>query len=754
MKTRIINLFIFLAMAFITLPAFSQDYLEVRTIDGNNSRFFVDSISSIFISNYDQNGVRQSDYGYQHIMTSTQDYVLALSEIEYISFSKYDEETEMENFCSAMMAIFPIIFECETMNDVEDYLTEINGVNEVEEAWIVDSNLWVKVENSVTCCFSFDDNLLEEDDYLPIAGSPSRRNAPEDNQDGENKLDCCKPNVLFLDEPGWSPDSKYEEVRKKVEESLKNQGINVEHKELSYDYLKSDDICKYNTIYLGAKTVKLADNQDLLLLSDVLGPIEKGKYDKDKIENLFKDFKKKRGIREDNDEIRLRLEKKGNKLIGRILVTDNFISRNVCRSVCPKRSKYGRKIFGPLLSKDLQSSSIVGSLRFKADTVIALNKIITPDLFEQLLHGKSIEFINSTNTKYEKIKSSENQNNTSHENQDEPTFLTGIYNDTSPSAAITEYTQNGTVTLAGRGFLLDPVTDSQSPQSLGFQLSSDENMDNSTYIQAEKLESDDRESTNFRFLSTISGLEEFETYYFRPYFYDGEYYNYGEIQAITPGSPCPDNHHPHMIDMGNGVRWSCCNVGATTPWDFGGFYAWGETEEKDHYSRQTYQPADDIGEDIAGTEYDVARKIMGAFWEMPSEDDFISLIETSSYEPYTLRGVNGFLFISTITENVFFMPAAGSKWYADHDYQGTNGYYYSSTWDPENSYNAIGFYFYNVIESTSSEAKARFGKSRFAKEEDNDSGIGTSSNQKKFGHTVRPKVDDGNSPPPPPSPCP
>ena len=100
------------------------------------------------------------------------------------------------------------------------------------------------------------------------------------------------------------------------------------------------------------------------------------------------------------------------------------------------------------------------------------------------------------------------------------------------------------------------------------------------------------------------------------------------------------------------------------------------------------------------------------------------------------------------------MPAAGSKWYDDHDYQGTNGYYYSSTWDPENSYNAIGFYFYHVNESISSEAKARFGKSRFAKEEDDDSGIGTSSNQKKFGHTVRSKVDDGNSPPPPPPPCP
>ncbi len=747
MKARIINIFFFLAMAFITLPAFCQNYLEVRTNDGNYSRFFVDSISSIFISNYDENGIRQSDYGYQHIMTSTQDYVLALSEIEYISFTKYDEETALNNFCSAMMAIFPIINECETIEDVENCFTEINSVNEVEEAWIVDSYLWVKVENSITCCISFDNNMLEDDEYLPIAGSSSRRNAPEDDKDGDNKIDCCKQNILFLDDPRWSPEPNYKEKRDDLIKDLNKRGINAVRKELTWDYLVSGEICKYNVIYLGTQTVKRSDTTDLLPLSDLLGSIKKGT--KEEIEDLYRQFLKKHGSSTEDIRMYLCLERRGNQYTGRILVNDSFIRDKVCSFVCPNT-----KIFGPLLSGNMWST-IKSALKMKGATVLPFqNNKTSPNLIEDGLRGKSFERSSNINSKKEKIKSSEDQNNTSPENQDEPTFLTGIYSDTSPSTAIIEYSQNGTVTLAGRGFLLDPVSDSQSPQSLGFQLSTDENMDNSTYIQAEKLESDDRESTNFRFSSTISGLKEFETYYYRPYFFDGEYYNFGEIQAITPGSPCPDNHHPHMIDMGNGVRWSCCNVGASTPWDYGGFYAWGETEEKDHYSRQTYQPADDIGEDIAGTEYDVARKKMGAFWEMPSEDDFIGLIEKSSYEPYTLREINGFLFISAINGNVIFMPAAGSKWYADHDYQGTNGYYYSSTWDPENSNNAIGFYFYNVNESTSSGAKARFGKSRFAKEEDNDSGIGTSSNQKKYGHTVRPKVDDGNSPPPPPPPCP
>lgn len=38
---------------------------------------------------------------------------------------------------------------------------------------------------------------------------------------------------------------------------------------------------------------------------------------------------------------------------------------------------------------------------------------------------------------------------------------------------------------------------------------------------------------------------------------------------------CPDNHHPHLIDLGlpSGTKWACCNVGATAPEDYGGYYA-------------------------------------------------------------------------------------------------------------------------------------------------------------------------------------
>lgn len=45
-------------------------------------------------------------------------------------------------------------------------------------------------------------------------------------------------------------------------------------------------------------------------------------------------------------------------------------------------------------------------------------------------------------------------------------------------------------------------------------------------------------------------------------------------------SLCPDNKHPHAIDLGlpSGTKWNCCNIGASTPNSFGDYYAWGEVK--------------------------------------------------------------------------------------------------------------------------------------------------------------------------------
>ena len=122
---------------------------------------------------------------------------------------------------------------------------------------------------------------------------------------------------------------------------------------------------------------------------------------------------------------------------------------------------------------------------------------------------------------------------------------------------------------------------------------------------------------------------------------------------------CPDDHHPHMIDLGlpSGTLWSCCNIDADNPQDAGGYYAWGECEEKEYYDWNTYIHCDgteetyhDIGSDIADTEYDVAHVKWGDGWQMPTEEQFQEFIDYTSSRSV----VNGHIYVGANGGFVFF----------------------------------------------------------------------------------------------------
>lgn len=155
----------------------------------------------------------------------------------------------------------------------------------------------------------------------------------------------------------------------------------------------------------------------------------------------------------------------------------------------------------------------------------------------------------------------------------------------------------------------------------------------------------------------------------------------GDVRSYTS---CPDSHHPHLIDLGlpSGTKWACCNVGASKPEDYGGYFAWGETTEKNYYYWDTYIHCDgssttehDIGEDIAGTQYDAATTNWGSPWVMPNKEQIKELESRCTSEWTTENGINGCRFTGTNGASVF-LPAAGlySKDYLD----GNLGSYWSS----------------------------------------------------------------------------
>ena len=149
-----------------------------------------------------------------------------------------------------------------------------------------------------------------------------------------------------------------------------------------------------------------------------------------------------------------------------------------------------------------------------------------------------------------------------------------------------------------------------------------------------------------------------------------------------------------MVDLGlpSGLLWATCNVGASSPEDYGDYYAWGETKTKSEYN---YTNSDNYGEyvdDISGnSKYDAARAKWGASWRIPTKTEFEELLSYCDLEMTEINGVSGCLVTGT-NGNQIFLPATGYKNGESSMMSGSNGDYWSST--PESGrYNAYHFYF-------------------------------------------------------------
>ncbi|MBP5771066.1 MAG: hypothetical protein J6W75_06855 [Bacteroidaceae bacterium] len=118
------------------------------------------------------------------------------------------------------------------------------------------------------------------------------------------------------------------------------------------------------------------------------------------------------------------------------------------------------------------------------------------------------------------------------------------------------------------------------------------------------------------------------------------------------------------VDMGLSVKWARCNLGASKPEDYGSYYAFGDysgNNVKNGNSIEKYYKYGMFENEgsICGTQYDSAKYRMGNPWRMPSQSEFIELINNCSVEFCSYNGTNGVKLISKINGNSIFLPAAG-----------------------------------------------------------------------------------------------
>ena len=172
-----------------------------------------------------------------------------------------------------------------------------------------------------------------------------------------------------------------------------------------------------------------------------------------------------------------------------------------------------------------------------------------------------------------------------------------------------------------------------------------------------------------------------------------------------PTTETPEGLEAVDLGLPSGTLWANMNVGAESPEDYGGYYAWGETEEKDWYDWSTYIHCDgsaetchDLGSDIAGTEYDVAHVKWGGDWQMPTKEQINELLDNCTHEWTTVCGVNGHMFTGP-NGNSIFLPAVGGRWGGYLYNEGYYGNYWSSSQAPDDTGYACGLFFYSGDDS-------------------------------------------------------
>ena len=193
------------------------------------------------------------------------------------------------------------------------------------------------------------------------------------------------------------------------------------------------------------------------------------------------------------------------------------------------------------------------------------------------------------------------------------------------------------------------------------------------------------------------------------------------------------------VDLGlkSGTLWATCNIGAANPWNYGDYYAWGETQTKDDYSLETYKYCKGSEETLTKYCYDAdfgnngftdalttlevaddaATAALGAGWAMPTDAEWMELDNQCYWvwtENYNNRKVCGYIVYKpksaddkgtkvyddgtpsasySLADAHIFLPAAGDCYSTNLFNAGSGGFYWSASLYDEYPFSAWYIYF-------------------------------------------------------------
>ena len=193
--------------------------------------------------------------------------------------------------------------------------------------------------------------------------------------------------------------------------------------------------------------------------------------------------------------------------------------------------------------------------------------------------------------------------------------------------------------------------------------------------------------------------------------YDGTQFNVIGILSQTAAAPTG------FVDLAlpSGLLWCEHNIGATTPYEHGLYFSWGNVighAEGSGYDFSDAVYAETPGAALTGNipvngTYDLARHNMGAPCRLPTVGEFQELNNNCDSEWTDEDGVAGRRFTSRINGNSIFFPASGLYSGTSLSGRGSSGYYWSSSYISET--NAYNLYFNSGGVNPANSSTRRYG---------------------------------------------
>ena len=173
----------------------------------------------------------------------------------------------------------------------------------------------------------------------------------------------------------------------------------------------------------------------------------------------------------------------------------------------------------------------------------------------------------------------------------------------------------------------------------------------------------------------------------------------GGDQQIDPGTIIARQYDDYeWVDLAlpSGLKWATRNVGASTPYELGGLYGWGDATgyHTESNNRYYYMSRPDTAY-ISHTRMDIATVQWGPNWRIPSKEEAEELIDNCTYERAIVDGCEGIWFKSKNNSEKMFMPCAGDRYIENIRTVTPNhahGYYWTANLYPTDNAAAYAFH--------------------------------------------------------------